>query len=198
VLQLWEGDLEAAEALALRTLGTSRRTGNRWDEWASGRLIARVSGLRGRWDAAIQRLQEALGIVVEGGATFFELEVRGDLAEALAEAGRVGEARKHADRCLEVLAQGEDWRGRAGVIAAADAIVLAHEGRRQEAQEAFARGREVLRRHGLALELGELLHHWGRLLAEPERLDEAAELHRRHGAGRFWLERVAADQGPPA
>jgi tetratricopeptide (TPR) repeat protein len=157
-----------------------------------------VSGLRGRWDAAIQRLQEALGIVVEGGATFFELEVRGDLAEALAEAGRVGEARKHADRCLEVLAQGEDWRGRAGVIAAADAIVLAHEGRRQEAQEAFARGREVLRRHGLALELGELLHHWGRLLAEPERLDEAAELHRRHGAGRFWLERVAADQGPPA
>jgi tetratricopeptide (TPR) repeat protein len=191
VLQLWDGDLEAAEALALRTLETSRRTGNRWDEWASGRLIAHVWGLRGEWDAAIQPLQEALGIVVEGGATYFELEVRADLARVLAEAGRVGEAREHADRCLEVLARGEDWRGRAGAIAAADAIVLAHEGRRQEALQAFARGREVLGRHGLALELADLLHHWGRLLAEPERLDEAAALLRRHGAGRFWLERVA-------
>jgi hypothetical protein len=97
-----------------------------------------------------------------------------------------------------VLADGEDWRGRAGCVAAVDAIVLAHEGRRDESLHAFSRGLEVLRRHGLVLQQADLLHAWGRLLGAPERLDEAAALLRRHRAGAFWLERVAADRRLPA
>jgi tetratricopeptide (TPR) repeat protein len=194
VLDLWDGDLEAVDALAGRTLETSRRTGNRWDEWASHQLAARVCGLRGAWHQAVEHLDTAVGIVVDGGAPYFELWVRPDLARALAEAGRVEAAREHADRCAAILAGGEDWRGRPGSIAIAEAAVLAHEGRAAEAERVFTEGREVLGRHGLRGEEAELLHQWGRLLAAPERLDEAAELYRRHGAGRLWLDRVAADR----
>jgi hypothetical protein len=118
-----------------------------------------------------------------------------DLARALAEAGRAGDGRRHIARCREVLARGEDWRGRAGMVAAAEAVVLAYEGRATDAADAFARSRTVLERHGLALEQADLLQQWGRLLAIPERLDEAAAMHRRHGSGPLWLERVAADRG---
>jgi tetratricopeptide (TPR) repeat protein len=194
VLDLWDGDLRAADALASRTLETSRRTGNRWDEWASRQLAARVRQLRGELGAAVELLDAALAIVVDGGAPYFELWVRPDLARALAELERVEEAREHADRCRAIVGAGEDWRGRAGVVALADAVVLAHEGRTADAARGFEEGHAVLARHGLRGEEAELLHEWGRLLGAPERLDEAAELYRRHHAGSVWLERVEADR----
>jgi DNA-binding SARP family transcriptional activator len=194
VLDLWDGDLAAADALASRTLETSRRTGNRWDEWASQQLAARVRLLRGEAGAAVELLESALAIVVEGGAPYFELWVRPDLARALAESGRAEAAREHADRCRAIVGAGEDWRGRAGAVALADAVVLAHEGRAADAVRGFEAGRAVLARHGLRGEEAELLHEWGRLLEAPERLDEAAGLYRRHLAGPLWLERVEADR----
>ena len=194
VLDLWDGELDAVDVLAARTLETSRRTGNRWDEWASRQLAARVCHLRGEPARAVELLHAALAIVVEGGAPYFELWVRPDLARGLAALGRVEEAREQADRCAAIVGGGEDWRGRAGVVALAEAVTLAHEGRDGDAARVFAEGRAVLARHGLRAEEAELLHEWGRLLAVPERLDEAAESYRRHGAGAFWLERVAADR----
>jgi DNA-binding SARP family transcriptional activator/tetratricopeptide (TPR) repeat protein len=194
LLDLWDGEWDAVEGLADRTHATSRRTGNRWDEWASRHLAARVRRLRGEPERAVELLEDALRIVVDGGATFFELWVRPDLAEALAELGRLQEAREHADRCLAIVGGGEDWRGRAGVVALADAVVLAHEGRALDAGRRFADARDVLERHGLQGELADLLHQWGRLLSVCERLDEATELYRRHEAGRVWLERVEADR----
>jgi len=194
ILDLWDGDLEAVDALAARTLETSRRTGNRWDEWASRQLAARVRFLRGEHAPAAELLEAALGIVVDGGAPYFELWVRPDLARALAERGRVAEAREQVDRCRAIVDGGEDWRGRAGVVALADAVVLAHEGRLDDAERGFAEACAVVRRHGLVGEEADLLHQWGRLLARVERLHEAAELYRRHRAGRIWVERVDADR----
>ena len=133
-------------------------------------------------------------IVVDGGAPYFELWVRPDLARALAEAGRVAEAREQVERCSAILAAGEDWRGRAGTIAVAEAVVLAHEGRADDAERVFASARAVLSRYRLVVENADLLHEWGRLLAAPERLEEAVALYRSHGAGRLWLERAAADR----
>ncbi|MET0684966.1 MAG: AAA family ATPase [Solirubrobacteraceae bacterium] len=194
VLDLWDGNLEAAERLAADTLAISRRTGNRWDDWASRQLAARVLALRGEHAAAAELLEAATAIVVEGGAAYFELWVRPDLARALADAGRAAEAREHADRCREIVARGEDWRGRAGVVGLAEAVVLAGEGRQDDAGTTFAAAREVLRAHRLVGEEADLLHQWGRLLDAPERLDEAAALYREHGAGALWLERVDADR----
>jgi DNA-binding SARP family transcriptional activator/tetratricopeptide (TPR) repeat protein len=194
VLDLWDGDLDAVYALAGRTLDTSRRTGNRWDEWAAQQLAARVRCLRGESGPGLEMLEGALAIVVDGGAPYFELWVRPDLARALAAVGRVAEAREQLDRCRAIAENGEDWRGRAGMVAFAEAVTLAHADRPDDAERAFAGARALLAVHKLRSEEAELLHEWGRLLEAPGRLDEAAELFRRHGAGRFWLDRVAADR----
>ena len=149
LVDLWDGEWDAVAALAARTHATSRRTGNRWDEWASRHLAARVGHLRGEPEPAVALLEDALGIVVDGGATYFELWVLPDLARALAALGRLEAAREHADRCLAIVDAGEDWRGRAGVVALADAVVLAHEGRADDAERRFSDAHGVLERHCL-------------------------------------------------
>jgi tetratricopeptide (TPR) repeat protein len=194
VLDLWDGDLDAVAALAAATLATSRRTGNRWDEWASQALAARVLALRSAHAEAVPLLEEAHAILVAGGAVYFELWLLPDLARSLAELGRAAEARERVTRCREITAGGEDWRGRIGMIGVADGIVLALEGEPDAADAAFAAAVDVLRSHRLAGEEADALHQWGRALALPERLEEAAEAYRRHGAGRLWLDRVEADR----
>ena len=52
LIDLWEGSWDRVEALALRVLDTSRRTGNRWDEWAAQHLGARVMSLRAEHERA--------------------------------------------------------------------------------------------------------------------------------------------------
>jgi DNA-binding SARP family transcriptional activator/tetratricopeptide (TPR) repeat protein len=200
LLDLWDGDHEAVHALALRVLDTSRATGNRWDEWASNHLAARVHHVRGELEPAAALLERALAIVVDGVAPYFEMWVRPDLARVDAEAGRVEQARVHVERCLEIAANGEDWRGRGGHASLAEAIVLSHEDRMDEATAAFDRARAALERHRLRTDEADALHEWGRALARAgdgraaaERLEEAQAAYRDHGAGAFWLERVDAE-----
>ena len=191
-LGLWDGSWDAVETLAQRTLDTSRRNGNRWDEWASFHLAARVAYLRGERSRAGELLESALEIVSGGGADYFAMWVLPDLARVRAEGGRVSEARGHVERCRSILGRGEDWRGRRGIAMVAEAVVLAAEGRLGEADACFRDASEVLRRYGLVGEQAECLHEWGRATGVVERLDEALELYRRHGAGAPWIERVEA------
>ena len=114
LLDLWEGSWGRVEALAQRVLETSRRTENRWDEWASHHLAARVSYLRGELDLATEALERAREIVLDGGARYFEMWVLPDLARASAETGRLREARAHVERCPEIVAG-----GRTGAVGAA-------------------------------------------------------------------------------
>ncbi|HYI20889.1 MAG TPA: hypothetical protein VD836_19385, partial [Solirubrobacteraceae bacterium] len=193
VMDLWDGDLDAVAGLATATLETSRRTGNRWDEWASQALAAKVLALRSAHAEAVPLYEAARAILVSAEATYFELWLLPDLARSLAELGRVGDARLHVARCQAIVGAGEDWRGRAGMVGVADAVVAAAEGEPDSADRAFAAALEVLRRHRLAGEEADLLHQWGRTLELPERLEEAAEAYRGHGAGRLWTDRVEAD-----
>src|ERR687893_2219096 len=57
LLDLWEGNWDDLESLAARVLDTSRRSGNRWDEWSAHHLGARVRYLRGDLDGAADRLE---------------------------------------------------------------------------------------------------------------------------------------------
>lgn len=190
VLDIWDGKWDRVAALASRVLATSRRSGNRWDEWAAGDLAGRAHLALGAPDAAVASLTSALEIVTEGGATYFELWVRPDLARALTGAGSVEEAREQVDRCVEIVGAGEDWRGRAGIVAVADAIVLDHEGEIERAQRRFAEGEAVLRAHGLVLERADALGAWARSLQQAGDRDAADEKRRaavslleEHGAG---------------
>jgi hypothetical protein len=190
LLDLWDGRWGDVEALAARVLESSRRAGNRWDEWAAEHLAARVRWIEGDLQGASDRLERALGIVVDGGAPYFELWVRPDLARVCAEAGRVADAREHAARASAIAANGEDWRGRAGHAALADAVVCAAEGRLEAAAAGFAAARDTFARHRLRGDEADALHQWGRALGDHEKLAAARAIYRAHGAGEAWLERV--------
>jgi ATP/maltotriose-dependent transcriptional regulator MalT len=181
--------------------GTSRRNGNRWDEWASYHLAARVAYLRGGHEQAAELLEQALVIVTEGGADYYAMWVLPDLARVRAETGRVEDARAHVERALGIAARGEDWRGRRGVVGVAEAVVLSAEDRPDEADAAFAAAHATLERYGLAGERAECLHEWGRAVlraGDPagagERLAEAREIYLRHGAGDAWLQRLEPER----
>jgi DNA-binding SARP family transcriptional activator/tetratricopeptide (TPR) repeat protein len=200
LVDLWDGRWDEVEALATRALETSRRTGNRWDEWGSQHLGARVPYLRGDPERAAEMLERARLIVTDGGARYFELWVLPDLARAEAEAGRVEEARAHVERCAEIVADGENWRGRGGMVAVAEAVVLSFKGRADEADARFGAALETLRSFRLVGEQADCLHQRGLAYRRAgdhsraaETLAAAAELYEEHGAGAAWLERVERD-----
>jgi DNA-binding SARP family transcriptional activator len=201
LLDLWDGRWDEADALAAAVLATSRRTGNRWDEWAAHYFAGRVRFLRGELDPALAALEDGLAIVVEGGAATFELWVRPDLARACAQGGSPAAARAHLERCAELVSNGEDWRARAGHVELAEAVVLAREDRLDEANGAFGRARACFQRYRLVADEADVMHEWGRALgrggdggAAAAKLDEALEILRSRGAGPPWLERVTADR----
>jgi DNA-binding SARP family transcriptional activator/tetratricopeptide (TPR) repeat protein len=200
LIDLWNGDWDRVETLARRVLETSRRTGNRWDEWASHHLAARLLSLRGQPERAAESLERARRIVDDGGARYFELWVLPDLARAKAETGRLDEARVHVDRCREIIAGGEDWRGRRGIADVAEAMVLGFEERPEEADARFGSALDTLRHFKLVTDEADALQQWGLALARAgersraaERLEAAADIYRRHGAGAAWLKRLEGD-----
>jgi hypothetical protein len=80
----------------------------------------------------------------------------------------------------------------------AEAVVLSFEDRPDDADARFERALGTLRRFKLAGEEADALHQWGLALARAgeraaaeARLEEAAEVYRRIGAGAPWLERVS-------
>ena len=205
LVDLWLGDWDQVEALARRGLDTSRRTGNRWDEWAAHHLDGHVLRLRGELERAVEALERARRIVQEGGARYFETWVLPDLARAQAEIGRLSDARASVDRCRSILDGGEDWRGRRAIAGVAEALVLSFEGRPDEADACFATALQTLRQFGLRPDEADGLHQWGLALARAgdrsravEKLDAAAEIYARHGAGAAWLDSVRAGRGDPA
>src|SRR5215207_8672447 len=199
LVDLWQGDWDQVEALARRGLETSRRTGNRWDEWAAHHLAGHVLRLRGELERAVEALERARRIVHEGGARYFETWVLPDLARAEAELGRLSDARTHVDRCRAILEGGEDWRGRRAIAGLAEAVVLSFEQRPDEADSGFAAALETLRNFGLRPDEADGLHQRGLALVRAgdrsravEMLDAATGIYARHGAGAPWLERVGA------
>ena len=113
LLRLWDGDWDAVEALALRVIDTSRRNGNRWDEWASLHLAARVAYLRGQPERAGELLESALEIVSDGGADYFAMWVLPG-PRARARGGRAGRGGAGGSRALPL-----DRRARRGLARAA-------------------------------------------------------------------------------
>ncbi len=201
LVDLWDGRWDEVESLATSVLATSRRNGNRWDEWASYHLSARVLTLRGELAPAAERLERGLAIVVAGGARYWEMWARPDLARVRADSGQLEEARVHVERCRDIIGGGENWRGRAGHAALAEAVVLGYEHRMDEAHVRFGEALAILERLRLRPDQADALHQWGRALARAgdranavEKLDGALEIYRTCGAGAPWLQRVDADR----
>jgi DNA-binding SARP family transcriptional activator/tetratricopeptide (TPR) repeat protein len=200
LLDLWEGRWTEVEGLAAEVLETSRRTGNRWDEWSAQHFQGRVLALRGQHEVATALFESALAIVVEGCAPQFELWVRPDLARSLAQAGRLDEAGSQIERCREIVSNGEEWTGLAARVELSGAVVMAHGGRLERADASFTRALEAFDRYKLRCDQADAMHQWGLALAgggdrpgAAEKLEAALDLYRRHEAGEPLRERVEGD-----
>ena len=195
------GDWEQAEALGIRQREWTSRIGSRWQGWAAIIGLAWLYEAKGEPERAEPLYHEALAIGVDGQHLPYELWARADLARFYAETGRSSEAQPHLERCREILAPGEDWRGMAGHVARAEAAVAAAQGRLEEAEPHFAQAIEIYRRYTLPWEEVEALLLWGRALVgageraqASEKFDAALEIYQRHGAGAAWLERVERER----
>jgi DNA-binding CsgD family transcriptional regulator len=105
------------------------------------------------------------------------------------------------DRCHFIVGPGrEDWRGLAGHVDLAEAVVLAAEGRLDEATVLFESSVATMRRYGVPWDEAEALRAWALALARAadyvrsrDLLAAAADVYRRIGAGQPWIDRVDAE-----
>jgi class 3 adenylate cyclase len=199
-LAFWEGRLDDAARLWTAQREEERHTGNRRDEWIATNGLAWLRTVEGNVAEAESFHAEALAIAVDGGQRAFELRTRAELA-LLAGAGRIDDAHPHLARCRAILEEGEDWRGLAGRVVLAEAVVAASDDRLEEAEDRFSGAVELFRRYMLPWDEAEALHRWGLARLEAshhtgalEKLVGALEVYRRHGAGTRWIERVLADK----
>ena len=159
-------------------------------------LAARVRALRGE-HAARRRAARggARAIVVDGGAPYFELWVRPDLARALAELGRVEEARAHVDRCRAIA-------GRRRGLARTRGHRRRRRGGRARARGRAGRGRARLRGGARGARAPRLCAatrptpctSGAALLGAARAARRGGRALPPHGAGALWLDRVEADR----
>jgi tetratricopeptide (TPR) repeat protein len=192
------GEFEQAEIVISRELEKSRRGGRRDEVWERASHLASIRRVLGDLAGA-----ERLGrIAVEGNPDVpGQLHSRSVLAEIYAETGHPERANPHLSRCREILGNGEDWRGLAGKVERAEAVVAAAEEKYDDAETRFEKAVEIFRRYHVPFEEAETLHYWGRALnasgefaGASEKLDAAIEIYRRCGASERWAQRVDADR----
>jgi tetratricopeptide (TPR) repeat protein len=130
-----------------------------------------------------------------------EMRVRPYLAQCYLAMDRVDAAVAEVARCRQIMAAGEDWRGRAGDVALAEAVVAAARGDFNFADRRFADAMAVHRKfHGVWQE-SNTLQCWGRALAAAgdrvqaaEKFDAAIEVSRARGVGPRFIDWIAADK----
>jgi tetratricopeptide (TPR) repeat protein len=202
VAALWlfaTGEFEQAEIVITRELERSQRAGTRDEEGGIAHFLAKIRRTLGDL-AGAERLGQIAVEKVKGDVPL-ELHTRSLLAGIYAETSHPEKAHPQLARCRELLGNGEDWRGLAGKVARAGAVVSAAEGKYNDAETQFEKAVEIFRRYHVPFEEAEALLCWGRALNAAdehgranEKLDAAIEIYRRCGAGERWVQRVEADR----
>ncbi len=196
------GEFEQAEIRVAKDLEQARRAGSRREEGVYAHLSARIRQILGDLAGA-----ERVGRIAAEGKrpAAGELHSRSFLAGISAEMGNPERAHEHLTRCREILGNGEDWRGLAGKVARAEAVVAAADRKYEDAEAQFEKSVQIFRRYHVPFEEAEALHYWGRALNASgehgranEKLDAAIEIYRRCGTGERWVERVETDRRPSA
>jgi tetratricopeptide (TPR) repeat protein len=168
--------------------------------------IYRILGEDGRAKA---NLQYGLDNGDRGPLLIHEMRARPYLALSYFAMNRLDAAEEQVARCRQIMASGEDWRGRGGDVARAEAVVAAARGNYDIAYRQFESALAISRRYHLAAEEADTLQFWGRALAAAgdraraaEKFDAAIENHRSRGVGPRFLEWLTADKmralGPSA
>jgi DNA-binding CsgD family transcriptional regulator len=199
----WSGDWEQEEAFWRSWQELNHRLVDRFSEGQAIYWLARLYRVRGDRAQAEELFKKVLEVVGEERFLAFEMVDRPDLALLYVEMGRFEEARAQLERCGEIMAQGEDWRGVAGRVALAEAALAAAQGDPEAARPQFERALDIFRHYRLPWDQAEALHLWGRTCAAAgrryrpralEAFDAAIDIYQRHGAGQCWIDRVETDR----
>jgi tetratricopeptide (TPR) repeat protein len=198
-LELWDGDWETAVARLHAARDQARERGDRYNEAGVGQWLAEALRLRGDHEQAKAVLEETLLLALEAPDVSREVPLRLLLAIARVEQDRLEEAQEHLHRACELMQGDEDWRGLAGRRALAEAVLAATGG--EPSDDRFQQAVEVFRRYHVPWDEAEAFLLWGRALSRAgnasgarDRLDAAADIYRRIGAGQAWLERAKEAQ----
>lgn len=194
MLLLLDGRWEEAAASWAGAVASDEAAGDLHDAATNLRWLAEVQLALGDRDGALDSLERALALAVEGPQVPTELDARARLARLRA-AEDLGVAAGHLARCDEILAAGEDWRGAVATVDLARAAVAATGGDAAAADTASGRAVEVLTAHRLPWREAAALDAWARLLhargehhEATERWRLAREVYGRVGATDRWLE----------
>jgi class 3 adenylate cyclase len=200
-LLFYEGEWELADKMLTARSERQRTIGNLQEECFSALLFALVYRFTGERVQAVQVLQRAVEISVDGGDILNELRTRSALATIVGEGGDAGEALPHLERCRQIVGAGENWFGIAGSVERAEAVVAAAQAEYAAVETHFEKAIAIFERYFLPWEEADTLQYWGRaLLAAGERaraiekFDAAIEIYRSRGAGTRFIEYVMADK----
>lgn len=177
LLLLLEGDWETVERSWAGALDHDLGNGDLLNAGLNVYWLGQVRWLLGRETDALAALARALAICIDGPQIPGELMARAELARLLASHGEVDEAAAHLSRCDEILAAGEDWRGRVGHVELARGAVLAATGGQEAADAAHRKALEVFSHGQLPWWRAETLLAWAGWLEVAGRA-EAAEAKR--------------------
>jgi tetratricopeptide (TPR) repeat protein len=204
-LAFYEGDWACAAEAMERGLEQTRLGAYAHGNVAYEQSLARIRRCNGQLDRAETLLQEALTHYPSDEPHLqVEMVVRPELALVYLDLDKRDAAVSQVERCREIMASGENWRGLAGHAARAEAVLAAGEFNREEAERQFARAVEVFDRYVLPFEAAETFLYWGRALKATgdsranEKFEAAIEIYRRHGAGQRWIDRVEERSAPRA
>jgi tetratricopeptide (TPR) repeat protein len=200
-LLFFEGEWEITCKMLTADFERSRATGNRQEELSAARDLARAHRFSGERAEAVQVLQWALEISVDGGDILRELTTRSALATMAADAGDAGEALPHLERCRQIVTKGENWFGVGGGVERAEAVVAGAQREYAAAETHFQKAIATFQHYCLPWEEADTCQFWGRaLLAAGERaravekFDAAIEIYRSRGASTRFIEYVIADK----
>lgn len=199
LVEWYEGEWEKAENLLRKGLSYARRAGSRDDQGNYSYFLARVLRSRGFDASAESLLKEALALTDQDNHMQWQLMMRPDLALLCVESGRIEEAEDHLAHCAGILSGGENWRGLAGHVAQAEAVILCASGRTDQGEESFQRAVEVFRSYRAPWEESEAQICWGQALLSrgetqraTEKFDRARSIYQSIAAGARWFERLDA------
>ncbi|HVN29116.1 MAG TPA: hypothetical protein VMT64_11545 [Candidatus Binataceae bacterium] len=197
-----EGDVEAAVEAQRTMLEWARRTG--YLRLVTDSLLGMALSLRLAGDPkqALENLEEAIRSY-EPNDYLMEMACRTLAVSLEVELARPDRAAEHLEICRKIIAEGEDWRGRAGIVERAEGILAAAQ--RRPFANHFDKAITIFKRYVLPFEEADTLTSWGTALldtgnrAEADaKFDDAIAIYRRCSAGQRWIERVEAARTKPS
>jgi tetratricopeptide (TPR) repeat protein len=191
------GDFEASRQLQLEHLNQhALKTGDTWNECNTLCHLTNLLFVIGDYQGAEAALAQAIKAYRPEHA-YWEMRARPQAALLAAELGQYGKAVEHLAICRGILKAGENWRGWAGFVSRAEAVVQAGIGKLEDAHEHFQKAINNFEQYSLPWEVADTFHFWGRALLSVsqnasalEKFDTAIDIYRRHGGGQRWIDRV--------